>query len=101
MLGNTDPVVFMRLAPCVRAADAAALGIEEISENGRALVFTFGKGTLAPETAIALIKKMPYAIKVGSGEIPKISYFPKAEKKKIANIKFMLQTILSLNSGEK
>lgn len=82
-------------------ADAAALGIEEISENGRALVFTFGKGTLAPETAVALIKKMPYAIKVGSGEIPKISYFPKAEKKKIANIKFMLQTILSLNSGEK
>ena len=26
VLGNTDPVVFMRLAPCVRAADAAALG---------------------------------------------------------------------------
>lgn len=77
-------------------ADASGLGIEEISENGRGLVFTFAKGTLAPETAMALFKKLPGAVRAASGEIPKLTYFPKDEKKKLANIKFMLQTILSL-----
>lgn len=77
-------------------AEASGLGIEEIRENGRGLVFTFAKGTLAPETAMALFKKLPGAVRAASGEIPKLTYFPKDEKKKLANIKFMLQTILSL-----
>ena len=51
-----------------------------------------------PETAIALISKFPKSIKLGTTDVPQITYIEKELKNKLGNVKFILQTILSLKN---
>ncbi|MBQ8636707.1 MAG: transcription-repair coupling factor [Clostridia bacterium] len=83
-------------------AIAAECEVVEISEkqNGR-FVFTFKEDSLLPETVIALISKFPKNIKVGTSSTPQITYFDKELKNKLSNVKFVLQTILSLKKDDK
>ncbi|MEE0944500.1 MAG: transcription-repair coupling factor [Clostridia bacterium] len=81
---------------------ASECGVVEISEKqGGRFVFTFNEGALEPETVIALIGKFPMNIKVGTSQIPQITYFEKEPKSKLNNVKFVLQTILSLKNEGK
>ncbi len=78
---------------------AAECLVTEISEkqNGR-FVFTFLEDSLLPETVMGLIAKFPKNIKVGTSEVPQITYFDKDVKNKLGNVKFILQTILALKN---
>lgn len=89
----------------IRIAEIKSLGKEcrvtEVAEKqGGRIVFTFEKDSLMPETAIGLVKKMAKSIKLGTGEIPQITYFEKEPKKKLSNVKFILQMIIALKNGE-
>lgn len=81
---------------------AAECNVVEISEkSGGRFVFTFMEDSLLPETVIELIGKFPKNIKVGATKTPQITYFEKDMKKKLDNVKFLLQTILALKKGDK
>ncbi|MBS7298268.1 MAG: transcription-repair coupling factor [Eubacteriales bacterium] len=78
---------------------ASECGVVEISEKqGGRFVITFEKDSLMPETAIALITKFPKSVRLGTTDVPQITYFEKELKNKLSNVKFVLQTILSLKN---
>lgn len=89
----------------IKIAEIKALadicGLSEISEkqNGR-FVFDFYADAITPETAMKLLMKLPKEIKIGTGAKPQITYICKDIRKKLSNVKFILQTIIGLKNGE-
>ncbi len=79
----------------------AKLGITELAEKSGRFVITFAKEALTPEFAIKILTKFPKNIKIGTGITPQITYFNKDIKNKLDNVKFILQSVISLKNDQK
>ena len=75
--------------------------ITYINAKKTTVTFKFAKDRITPELCIKLLTKMPGKITVSSSAEPTIIYRNTEPDKLIANIKFVLQTIIDLKNEEK
>ncbi len=97
--GTPPKAVINLIDIAVIKAMASECGITDISEKANRVIFTFLADSLTPDMVMELIKKFPKDIKIGASDIPQITYFIKDNKNKMTNIKFILQTINTLNNS--
>lgn len=80
---------------------AAACGIRSITQKGNEVVFEFSTESFLPELVRFIVENYSKTMIIGAGETPSVKYRFGESKKLLSNIKFVLQQINELHSGEK
>ncbi len=82
-------------------AEATELGLSEISAKGELIRLIFEKEYFAPELVLPLLKEFPREVSLSPrSERPIVIYKPKAGKKMLDNIKFILHRLFSLKNEQ-